>query len=279
MNVELPSDTRCGYAPEKSAAQIKQGLAVTRARIERSAMRRERSGRDRPRPAAALRAGRTVNADDRRRRRCERSCRSSCQRVALCESYGSKRVYYSAFSPTGHPSANLPQVPTPLCASTGCIRPTGCCASTALRWRISKQRRPYGMLDLTIDPKLAWALQASRAIFPSTSTRGARAAVARAGLGRAPSIALSPRVAPAPCGLTTSPGFPARARARPFIVTADYRPGRSLDDAHLRQRLCRAEQLSFRLTAMYAELCRPMPMRRNFAQLRGVVLRWLSPSR
>jgi putative DNA modification/repair radical SAM protein len=112
-NVELPSDRALAeFAPEKSATTIKRGLAQTRAFIESAAPAR---GRGTIGKAAAPRfapAGQStqmiVGADGA----------SDAEIIGasanLYASYFLKRVYYSAFAPTGHPSARLPNGATPL---------------------------------------------------------------------------------------------------------------------------------------------------------------------
>ena len=95
-----------------------------------------------------------------------------------------------------------------------------------------------GMLDLSIDPKLAWAL-AHREMFPLDINRASREMLLRVpGLG---TRAVERIVAARHHGklrlddvrrLTSS-----LKRVRPFIVTPDWRPGALLDDARLRQRL------------------------------------------
>jgi predicted DNA-binding helix-hairpin-helix protein len=95
-----------------------------------------------------------------------------------------------------------------------------------------------GMLDLAIDPKLAWALQ-NRDRFPVDVNRGSKEELLRVpGLG---TKAVSRILASRRTGrlrlddvarLTGS-----IARARPFLTALDWHPGATLDDAHLRGRL------------------------------------------
>ncbi len=89
----------------------------------------------------------------------------------LYGSYSLTRVYYSAFSPIPacerDPAAESRR---PCSARTGSTRPTGCCASTASRVAEIAGRRRTGMLDLEIDPKLAWALEEPGRASRSTST-------------------------------------------------------------------------------------------------------------
>ena len=101
-----------------------------------------------------------------------------------------------------------------------------------------------GMLDLDIDPKLAWALK-NRDRFPvDVNTRRARDAAARAGPRRARRRRASSRragtrrlrlddVARLTAGLK---------RARPFLIAADHRPVGLTDRADLRQRLAAPPQ-------------------------------------
>src|SRR5690606_33162029 len=110
MNVELPAEAALErLAPEKSATDIKRGLAHTRAEIEAFA-EPLRSGRAKqPRFAPAGQSTQmVVGADPSTDRDVLRAS------AALYASYALERVYYSAFSPTGHPSAQLPERPTPL---------------------------------------------------------------------------------------------------------------------------------------------------------------------
>ena len=102
------------------------------------------------------------------------------------------------------------------------------------------------MLDLDIDPKLAWALK-NRHLFPVDVNRADREMLLRVpGLGaRAVDRIISARrhttlrfedVARLTSGLK---------RARAFLVAVDHRPGATLDAANLRQRLVEApRQLS-----------------------------------
>ncbi|MGE0237323.1 MAG: hypothetical protein AB7F09_18900 [Parvibaculaceae bacterium] len=60
-----------------------------------------------------------------------------------------KRVYYSAFSPTGHPSANLPDIATPLIlsAATTVLALAAACGVAATVWLLN--RRAEFIFDLS----------------------------------------------------------------------------------------------------------------------------------
>lgn len=247
MNVELPSDASlAAYAPEKSALRIKQGLAATRSHIDAAAEVRRRGpgvvGRAKP-PSFAP-AGQSTQmivgadgADD---------LVILGASTALYASYNLKRVYYSAFSPTGHPSAHLPQVPAPLMREHRLYQADWLMRFYGFALPDIEAAAPTGMLDHAIDPKLAWAL-AHRGAFPVDVNTAARERLLRVpGLGtRAVDRIVASRRTGALRLDDVARLSGAISRARPFIVTADWHPGSTLDDVRLRQKLAaRPQQLS-----------------------------------
>ncbi len=94
------------------------------------------------------------------------------------------------------------------------------------------------MLDLEIDPKLAWALK-HRAQFPVDVNRAPRELLLRApGLGtravdRLIAARRHTRLRLADLA-RLSPGI---ARARPFLIAADHTPGALTDRIDLRRRI------------------------------------------
>jgi predicted DNA-binding helix-hairpin-helix protein len=147
-------------------------------------------------------------------------------------------VYYSAFSPTDHPSANLPHVAAPVMREHRLYQADWLLRFYDFTIDDLKASTPDGMLDLSIDPKLAWALQ-HRGDFPVDVNRASREQLLRVpGLG---TIAVDRIIASRRSGALRLNDVArlsgALKRARPFIVTADYRPGVLLDDAQLRQKL------------------------------------------
>jgi predicted DNA-binding helix-hairpin-helix protein len=100
----------------------------------------------------------------------------------LYSSYQLRRVYYSAFSPIPDSSGLLPLKAAPLMREHRLYQ-----TDWLLRFYGFDAQElfasPDGMLDLQIDPKLAWALQ-HRELFPVDINRGAREALLRVpGLG------------------------------------------------------------------------------------------------
>jgi putative DNA modification/repair radical SAM protein len=245
MNMELPTEPSLKtLAPEKSAVEIKKGLAGTRARIEASGERS--SGRARPpRYAPAGQSTQLVVGADPSSDLVV--LRTSTQ---LYASYALKRVYYSAFSPTGHASARLlPEVATPLMREHRLYQADWLLRFYGFAFSDIESAVPTGMLDLNVDPKMAWAL-AHRAFFPLDLNRASREQLLRVpGLGvRAVDRIVASRrhgsLRLADLARLTS----SIARVRPFIVTPDWRPGPLLDSGRLAQRLRSApQQLSLAL--------------------------------
>lgn len=235
MNIELPSDESLkAYAPEKSITRIKQGMAATRAHIEDAQeARRKPSRAEAPRFAPAGQSTQMVIGADG-----ATDLGILGASAALYASYGLKRVYYSAFSPTGHPSARLPTVATPLLREHRLYQADWLLRFYGFSLSELDAAAPSGMFDLAIDPKLAWALQ-HRSDFPVDVNTAPRERLLRVpGLG---TRAVDRIVASRRTGklrlddvarLTAS-----ISRARPFITTVDWQPGPTLDDTRLRHKL------------------------------------------
>ena len=83
----------------------------------------------------------------------------------LYGSYGLKRVYYSAFSPIPDASATLPLKAPPLLREHRLYQADWLLRFYDFQAEELESATTGGMLDLAVDPKLAWAL-ANRARFP-----------------------------------------------------------------------------------------------------------------
>ena len=234
INVELPSRTSLGkLAPEKDAGRIRQAMASVRLKLEE---RKEKSRH--PNPKAIKASGQSTQmivgadgSDDRK---------ILTTSASLYAGYKLKRVYYSAFSPTPHPSSQLPPEPPPLQREHRLYQ-----ADWLLRF--------YGfeldeiiaggngnMLDLSLDPKLAWALK-RLGDFPVDVNRAARAELLRVpGLGtRSVGKIIKARRLGALRLADVARLTASIARVRPFIVARDWRPTHELESASLRARLTR----------------------------------------
>jgi putative DNA modification/repair radical SAM protein len=235
MNIELPNEESLkAYAPEKSVTRIKQGMAMTRACIDDAKEAGRRPSRAAP-PLFAPAGHSTqmiIGADGTT----DLGILGASE--ALYASYNLKRVYYSAFSPTGHPSARLPTVATPLLREHRLYQADWLLRFYGFSLPELNAAAPSGMLDLAMDPKLAWALE-HRGSFPVDVNTAPRERLLRVpGLGtRAVDRIIASRVTGALRLEDVARLTAAISRARPFIVTADYHPASSLDDIRLRQRL------------------------------------------
>jgi predicted DNA-binding helix-hairpin-helix protein len=152
----------------------------------------------------------------------------------LYGAYGLRRVYYSAFSPIPDASALLPPTAPPLLRENRLYQ-----ADWLLRFygfslgEVLEGADGEGMLDLRLDPKLAWALR-NRGRFLVDPNRAPREDLLRVpGLGRR----TVERV------LRSRRHGPLR-RAAPFLTLPDHRPApKLLDGAGLRRLVAPPRQL------------------------------------
>ena len=163
----------------------------------------------------------------------------------LYSRYKLSRVYYSAFSPIDHASALLPPSAPPLAREHRLYQADWLLRHYGFAVDEIAAGGEGGMLDLDIDPKLAWALK-NRASFPVCVNTGAREMLLRVpGLGKraVDKIVGARRYATLRtgdvCRLTR-----AFKRAAPFLITADHHPARLTDRADLRARITPPKQLA-----------------------------------
>jgi putative DNA modification/repair radical SAM protein len=241
INVELPTDAGLvRLAPDKSARQIEGAMGKVKSDIVEAKDAKKRF-KHAPRFAPAGQSTQMIVGAD---------AASDADIVGkasrLYDSFGLRRVYYSAFSPIPDASAVLPLKRPPLIREHRLYQ-----SDWLMRFygykpaEVMQATEADGNLPLDIDPKLAWALK-FRERFPVDVNRASREALLRVpGLGvRAVQRILASRrhrtmriddVAK----LTVS-----IAKVRPFIVAADWRPLLLTDRADLRALLApRSEQL------------------------------------
>ncbi len=253
INVELPSETSLRkLAPEKSARSIQGSMAVLRSHIQEareSQKHRERNIRSAPaaKPRVAVKsyapAGQStqmiVGADQ------ENDARILTASRALYDGFAMRRVYYSAFSPIPNAAEALPAKPPPLWREHRLYQADWLMRfyQFSLEEIIGPDERPDGMLDLELDPKLAWALR-HRGFFPVDLNRASREALLRVpGIGTvgARRILQARRFQTLRAGDLRGLRISLR-KAGPFIELPDHQP----DDALLqspdpRQRLLHGE--------------------------------------
>jgi putative DNA modification/repair radical SAM protein len=241
INVELPTDAGLvRLAPDKSARQIEGAMGKVKSDIVEAKDAKKRF-KHAPRFAPAGQSTQMIVGADAAS---DADIVSKASR--LYDSFGLRRVYYSAFSPIPDASAVLPLKRPPLIREHRLYQ-----SDWLMRFygykpdEVMQATEADGNLPLDIDPKLAWALK-FRERFPVDVNRAPREALLRVpGLGvRAVQRILASRrhrtmrlddVAK----LTVS-----IAKVRPVIVTADWRPLILTDRADLRALLApKSEQL------------------------------------
>jgi len=234
VNVELPrEDTLQMLAPEKRPDIIRKSMGHVRLGID--------EGSETNAPAFAPAGQSTqmiVGADGAS----DRDILSSSKN--LYANYNLKRVYYSAFSPIPDSSSRLPLRAAPLMREHRLYQ-----ADWMMRfYKFGADEivtGADGLLDLAIDPKLAWAL-AHRDHFPVDINRAERNILLRIpGLGvkSVDKIILARRQRT--LGLEDVARLTrSLEKSRPFIIARDWRPITLADDANLRAKLAPpAEQL------------------------------------
>ncbi|GLK90331.1 putative DNA modification/repair radical SAM protein [Pseudomonas turukhanskensis] len=226
VNIELPTDESLQLlAPEKKASTIR--LAMGTIHQGQLAVAGERNA---PRFTPAGQSTQLIVGADSTD---DHTILGNAQ--ALYQGYALKRVYYSAFSPIPDSPSSVPLAAPPLLREHRLYQ-----ADFLMRgygYSAGELLREAGNLALDIDPKLAWAL-ANREVFPLDVNRAEPALLARIpGIGlrsvqRLVALRRERRIryddlVQLRCVLD---------KARPFIVTSDYRP----PEAEVRSGLLRA---------------------------------------
>ena len=168
--------------------------------------------------------------------------------ASLYGGYGLRRVYYSAFSPIPDGSSLLPPTKPPLMREHRLYQADWLMRFYGFSAPEIGEGTDGGMLDLAVDPKLAWALR-RRDAFPVDVNKAARETLLRVpGLGvKAVDRILSVRryrtLRLQDVGRLTR----SIEAVRPWITALDWTPGGLTDAADLRARLtprAKVEQLS-----------------------------------
>jgi putative DNA modification/repair radical SAM protein len=237
INIELPSaGSLARLAPEKDAGAIRRSMARVRTAIDATAEHKKAKHK----PPAFAPAGQStqmiIGADDNDDRAIIDTSAN------LYSAYRLKRVYYSAFSPIPDASATLPLKSPPLVREHRLYQ-----ADWLMRFYAFEAheivRADDGMLDLDIDPKLAWALR-NRDQFPVDINRAERELLLRVpGLG----VKTVQRIIAARTVRAIRMDDLVRLRVSmkkvaPFIVVPDHSAVRLIDDLALRGKLSRPPQ-------------------------------------
>ena len=242
-NIELPRDEALErLAPQKNPAVIRKAMGQVRLKVE--AARPAKT--DRARPPRFAPGGQStqliVGADG------APDTEILGRSASLYGGYGLRRVYYSAFSPIPDASAALPPTRPPLLREHRLYQADWLMRFYGFSAPEIGEATTGGMLDLAVDPKLAWALN-RRELFPVDVNRADRETLLRVpGLG----VKSVDRIVSVRRYRTLRLEDVARLtrsvdKVRPFITALDWTPGGLTDAADLRARLAPSrapEQLS-----------------------------------
>ncbi|HEY0925509.1 putative DNA modification/repair radical SAM protein [Brevundimonas sp.] len=232
-NIELPRDEALQrLAPQKDVGVIKKAMGQVRLGVE--AAKPEK--RDRLKPPKFAPAGQStqliVGADG------APDTEIIDRSASLYGGYGLRRVYYSAFSPIPDASSTLPLQKPPLMREHRLYQADWLMRFYGFSPPEIGEATVGGMLDLAIDPKLAWALN-RREQFPVDVNVAPREMLLRVpGLG----VKSVDRMISVRRYRTLRLEDVARLcrgidKVRPFITTLDWTPGGLTDAVDLRARI------------------------------------------
>lgn len=240
INIELPTDHGLErYAPEKRPGNIRRSMADLRLKID-EAREPTLSGRRKKFVPGGQSTQMIVGADGAN----DATILGSSAR--LYSSYGLKRVYYSAFSPIPDSSRNLPLIKPPLMREHRLYQADWLYRFYGFSVEEIASIGQDGMLDLDLDPKLAWAL-ANRDRFPVDVNKADRETLLRVpgfGTKTVNGLLSARRHRRVRLEDLTRLGVSLK-KVRAFIVAEGWSPNRSLDRSDLRSVFAPpAEQLS-----------------------------------
>lgn len=227
VNLELPTpDSLNRLAPEKDGGSITTAMGQMKERILEAKEDRKRFS------PAGQSTQVIVGADDTTDAAMLKTTET------LYRSYSLKRVYYSAFSPIPEASAILPLKAPPLQREHRLYQADWLLRFYGFSPEEVAEGGENGMLDLEVDPKLAWALK-HRESFPVDVNTADREMLLRVpGLGKkaVDRIVIARRHTTLRLD-DVARLTPSLKRARPFLVTPDHRPVALTDRSDLRDRL------------------------------------------
>ena len=238
INIELPTERGLkSFAPEKSVRTIKGSMATLRSEIEVAQEPTLRTKRRKHFAPAGQSTQMIVGADGASDLSILTTSRT------LYTSYDLRRVYYSAFSPIPDASSALPPAPPPLAREHRLYQADWLTRFYGFELTDLRDATSDGMLDLEVDPKLAWALQ-NRGLFPVDVNRAPKELLLKVpGLGvkAVNSILRTRRYRGLRFEDLRRITNTAR-KAAPFITLVGWQPGALTDDATLRSRFVKPAQ-------------------------------------
>ena len=239
INIELPKDASiAALAPEKDATGIRRAMGKVRLTKEEFDDR-SHTGRRRARFAPAGQSTQMIVGADAAS---DADVLGNANR--LYGAYGLKRVYYSAFSPIPDASAVLPLKDPPLMREHRLYQADWLLRFYEFGLDEIVSRDAGGMLDLDVDPKLAWAL-AHRDRFPVDVNAADREALLRVpGFGTKIVDRIVKVRRDGALSLEDIRRMGGRVKAaRPFVTARGHHPAGALDAADLRARFVKPKQM------------------------------------
>ena len=241
INIELPTDEGLKkLAPEKRPETIRLAMAKLRQNIEEKGEATLQSKKGQRFAAGGQSTQMIIGAD----RTSDNGILQTSAR--LYGSYHLRRVYYSAFSPIPDSSAALPLQKPPLMREHRLYQADWLMRFYGFAQGEILDGQADGMLDLEIDPKLAWGLR-NRGAFPIDVNRADKERLLRVpGLGaKAVNRILQTRRFRRLRLEDVGRLCQSIAKVRPFIVAEGWSPGQLTDQPALRETIVQScEQLS-----------------------------------
>ena len=226
INVEMPTEAGLkALAPEKDQREIRQAMGRLRLGIEEA-----KAEKKAPRFAPAGQSTQMIVGADA-------STDHDVLQASgnLYANYKLRRVYFSAFSPIPDASKALPLQPPPLVREHRLYQADWLMRFYGFDIAEIAPSSADGMLDLTIDPKLAWALR-HRERFPvdlNTAPRETLLRVPGLGVGTVKKLLAMRKHRQLRYDDLVKLRVSMR-KVAPFVTTLDHRPRHELDSVALR---------------------------------------------
>ena len=232
INIEFPEDASLqNLAPEKDVLAIKKAMAGIRSSLDEAGEATMVTKQKKTFAPAGQTTQMIVGADGA-------NDSSVLNRSAsLYGSYKLKRVYYSAFSPIPDSSKLLPLIKPPLMREHRLYQADWLMRFYSFGVDEITNASDDGMLDLAIDPKMAWALK-NRSFFPLDVNKAEKDRLLRVpgfGTKTVKRIMQARRSGKLRWDDVARMGA-IMAKAKPFITLLDWHPGKMIDAANLRAR-------------------------------------------
>ena len=242
INVEMPTKSGLAqYAPEKDLDDITGSMKKLDRKISEYKHDKSLSGKKPTRFAPGGQSTQMIIGADKTD---DKTILGSS--VQLYSEYKLRRVYYSAFSPIPDASKILPLKPAPLVREHRLYQADWLLRFYEFNLDEILQGTSDNMLNLQIDPKLAWALR-NRHLFPVDLNRADRHMILRVpGIGArtAGKIISLRRYVNISWEDLSKMSLPLQ-KIKPFVVVSNYRPPLYMLDAeNLQVRLQQPEQLN-----------------------------------